>query len=302
MCVADFDNLLLLTDSYKVSHWKQYPPGCERVYSYFESRSGEFPEVVFFGLQYLLKKCLCRRIESWMIDEAEEFVDLHFAGCGGSERLFHRGGWEHIVRDHGGWLPLRIKAVPEGTRVGTRNVLMTVENTCPQCFWLTNYVETLLVQVWYPTTVATLSNHYWRIIHKHLLETGDAAGVDFKLQDFGFRGSPAAWCFTWATTQPCGSWRPSPSICWTACPARSGSTPASTTARCIGSTTFTRGPRRSSKASCRRSWRRCRVQRSGGSESHEDIDCSRRLSEDPAAAAESQDDLHGPARQPGHEV
>ena len=50
----DFDNLLLCTDSYKTSHWKQYPPGTEYVYSYFESRGGKFDEVTFFGLQYII--------------------------------------------------------------------------------------------------------------------------------------------------------------------------------------------------------------------------------------------------------
>ena len=53
----DFDNLLLCTDSYKTSHWKQYPPGTEYVYSYFESRGGKFDEICFFGLQYFIKRC-----------------------------------------------------------------------------------------------------------------------------------------------------------------------------------------------------------------------------------------------------
>ncbi len=51
-------NLLLMTDSYKFTHWRQYPPGTERVYSYIESRGGMFAETVFFGLQYYLKRYL----------------------------------------------------------------------------------------------------------------------------------------------------------------------------------------------------------------------------------------------------
>jgi hypothetical protein len=57
----DFDNLLLCTDSYKTSHWKQYPPGTEYVYSYFESRGGKFDEICFFGLQYFIKRCAAAR-------------------------------------------------------------------------------------------------------------------------------------------------------------------------------------------------------------------------------------------------
>ncbi len=52
-------NLVLQTDSYKFTHWKQYPPGTQYVYSYLESRGGMFPQTVFFGLQYYLLKYLC---------------------------------------------------------------------------------------------------------------------------------------------------------------------------------------------------------------------------------------------------
>ena len=184
-----FDNIILLTDSYKVSHSRQYPPGTTQVVSYFESRGGEAPETVFFGLQYMLKRFLMTPVTMASINEAEEFFNAHFGACGGAKRLFNRAGWEYIVRQHGGRLPLRIRAVPEGTRVPVHNVLMTIENTDPACYWLTNYVETLLVQTWYPTTIATLSNRYYQLIYRYLVETGDPAGVDFKLHDFGFRGS-----------------------------------------------------------------------------------------------------------------
>src|SRR5206468_1878483 len=102
--------------------------------------------------------------------------------------LFNFDGWLHIVKDHGGKLPIRICAVPEGVPIKTLTPLITVENTCPKCFWLTNYLETLLVQVWYPTTVATLSREAKRTILEFLKLTGDPKLVDFKLHDFGFRG------------------------------------------------------------------------------------------------------------------
>lgn len=178
------DNLALLTDSYKASHYKQYPPGTTNVYSYFESRGGFAPEIVFFGLQYIIKQYLAsKRVTEEDVEEADKFYTAHL-GPG----VFNKEGWMYIAKDLHGMLPVRIKAVPEGTVVPTHNVLMTVENTDPKCYWLTNYLETLLVQAWYPTTVATLSREMKKLILKYLKLTGDPSLIPFKLHDFGFRG------------------------------------------------------------------------------------------------------------------
>ncbi len=178
------ENLLILTDSYKITHYKQYPPGTERVYSYFESRGGDFDEIVFFGLQYYLKRYLVGQVVTEeKIEYADEFLAQHFGA-----RFFNREGWEYILREHDGRLPVEIKAVPEGTVVPPHNVLMTIENTDPKAYWLTNYLETLLVQVWYGSTVATQSRFMKKTLLKYLEETGDPSLVDFKLHDFGFRG------------------------------------------------------------------------------------------------------------------
>lgn len=181
------DNLLLRTDSYKVTHWRQYPPGTQFVYSYFESRGGKFPDVVFFGLQYYLKRYLAGQVVTREhLEEADAFFRSHFGDREG--RLFNRAGWEYILREHGGRLPVTIRAVPEGTVVPCHNVLMTIENTDPRCHWLSNYLETLLVQVWYGSSVATQSRAMKSLLLKYLHETGDPALIDFKLHDFGFRG------------------------------------------------------------------------------------------------------------------
>lgn len=178
-------NIILRTDSYKFTHWKQYPPGTECVYSYFESRGGRWQDVVFFGLQYYLKRYLEGQVvDRRAIDEAEEMVERHF----GDRSLFNRRGWEHILDAHQGRLPVLIRAVPEGTPVPCHNVLMTIENTDPACYWLPNYLETLLVQVWYGCTVATQSREMKNLILKYLHRTGDPGLIDFKLHDFGFRG------------------------------------------------------------------------------------------------------------------
>ncbi len=179
------NNICWLTDSYKVSHFKQYPPGTRRVYSYFESRSGStYPEVCFFGLRYFLERYLAGEVvTAEKIDSAESLFRQHFGGD-----VFNRAGWQHILDKHEGRLPIVIKAVPEGTIVSESNVLMTVENTDDGAYWLTNWLETLLVQVWYPSTVATQSRAMKQVLLRFLRETGDPSLIGFKLHDFGFRG------------------------------------------------------------------------------------------------------------------
>lgn len=177
-------NPIYLTDSYKVAHAEQYPPKTTSVYSYFESRGGAFPETVFAGLQGILSSHLVGRVlYRSHIEAADKLLRAHFGRA-----LFNREGWLHILHDHHGRIPLRVRAVREGSVVPTHNVLMTAENTCPQCWWVTNYFESLLVQTWYPTTVATISREAKKIIMQWLDQTGDPSGVDFKLHDFGFRG------------------------------------------------------------------------------------------------------------------
>lgn len=180
------DNLILQTDSYKLGHWRQYPKDTESVYSYFESRNGAtYPYTLFFGLRYILGKMSGPVVTRQKIEEAAVLSEHHF----GNPDLFNRAGWEHILNEHGGYLPLRIKAVAEGTKVPTGNVMMTVENTDPECFWLTNAVESMLTHLWYPSTVATRSSHTLEMIGEFLRETGgDQAGLPFMLHDFGYRG------------------------------------------------------------------------------------------------------------------
>lgn len=178
-------NLLLNTDSYKASHYLQYPPKTEVVFSYIESRGGDYDSTVFFGLQAFLKEYLTKPITQEMIDEAESFWKAH-------GEPFNKEGWQYILKEHNGYLPLRIKAVAEGTVVPTHNALVTIENTDPKCYWLTSYVETSLLRaVWYPTTVATVSHSIKQVIKKFLEETADVEalnGLPFKLHDFGARG------------------------------------------------------------------------------------------------------------------
>ena len=180
-------SVLQLTDSYKVSQWAQLPPRTTNIYSYFESRRGaRYDATVFFGLQIILKEHLCGvTVTREKIDAAERLYAAHF----GRATVFNRPNWEHILRAHGGRLPLRIRAVPEGTVVPIGNVMMTVENTDPECAWLTNYMETLLTQTWYTCTVATQSREMKRELSRHATADMRARGLHGALHDFGFRGT-----------------------------------------------------------------------------------------------------------------
>lgn len=179
------NNIILMGDFYKITHWKQYPKDTEIVYSYLESRGGEFDYTVFFGLQYFIKRYLIGSVVTMdMIDEAEKFCSKGF----GTNTLFNRAGWERIVKIHGGKLPIKIKAVPEGMKIDVKNVLMTMENTDEQLPWLTNFLETLLLQVWYPITVASLSANIKDTIQEFANMSSDVGVSPFHLNDFGARG------------------------------------------------------------------------------------------------------------------
>ena len=180
--MSNRQSILLNTDSYKGSMFKQYPPGTEIVYSYIESRGGVYDQTLFFGLQGVIKDYLMKPITQEQIDFAEKVWAVHGVP-------FNREGWERILNVHGGLLPIRIRAVKEGTVIPNKNVLCTIENTDPELPWTTTWVETLILRaVWYATTVATSSWDIKQVLKEYLEKSGDIAGIGFKLHDFGARG------------------------------------------------------------------------------------------------------------------
>lgn len=184
--LMNLTNLILNTDSYKFSHYLQYPPETQAISSYVEARGhSDHAEVLFFGLQMFLKDYLSKPVMLSDIDEAEAIVTAHGLP-------FNREGWEHIVHKHGGYLPLLIEALPEGTLVRRGVPVAQVVNTDPACFWLTSYIETALLRaIWYPSTVASNSRKVKQIIQPILERTCDdpAAVLPFRLHDFGARGT-----------------------------------------------------------------------------------------------------------------
>lgn len=179
-------NLILNTDSYKFSHYLQYPPETRAISSYVEARGqSEQPEVVFFGLQMFLKEYLSKPVTMGDVEEAEVIVTAHGLP-------FNRAGWTHIVAQHGGFLPLLIEAIPEGTLVRRGVPVAQIVNTDPACYWLTSYIETALLRaIWYPSTVASHSRKVKQIIQPVLEKTCDdpASVLPFRLHDFGARGT-----------------------------------------------------------------------------------------------------------------
>jgi len=180
------ENFILLTDSYKVGHHVMYPDGTENVYSYFESRKGaKYPYTVFFGLQMYLKRYFEGVVVTQSdVEEADKFCQSHFG-----MNIFNRKMWEKIVRVHGGKLPLKIKAAPEGMPITVGNVMVTVEATDPDCAPLTNVIETILTHIWHPSNVTTISRDLKTYLTKAFEKSADTKDLlPFMLHDFGFRG------------------------------------------------------------------------------------------------------------------
>lgn len=177
--------LILNADSYKVSHWMQLPKGTEYGHSYIESRGGFSDNVMFFGLQKVIKDNLTTPITMNDVVKAKAVIDKHLG-----EGIFNEKGWVRLLEKHNGYLPLRIRAIREGSIVPTKTALVTVENTDPEFAWAQSYLETLILRsIWYGTTVATISMDCKNTIKKYLDKySDDPSAIDFMLHDFGYRG------------------------------------------------------------------------------------------------------------------
>jgi nicotinamide phosphoribosyltransferase len=180
---CNFDNIIINTDNYKHCHYSLYPAGTEYVSSYIESRGGTYPVTMFVGLQAFLREFLMRPVTLEDVDEAEYLMreqGMHF----------NRENWMGIINDHDGFLPVEIEAVPEGTVLPSRNVLVQIINTDPKYFWATSFFETALLRaVWYPTTIGTISWLAKQIIRTALERTSDHPELlRYMLHDYGARG------------------------------------------------------------------------------------------------------------------
>ena len=192
-------NPLTAIDFYKADHRRQYPTGTEYVYSNFTPRSARLApvlegfddRVVFIGLQGYIKRVL---IDSWNKHFFQKNKDEVIAKY--KERMDNSLGVDAVPVDHLaalhdlGYLPLRIKALPEGSRVNIKVPMFTVVNTLPEFYWLTNYIETSIsAEVWKPCTTATIAYEYKRLLTEYAIKTGAPLEfVPLQGHDFSFRG------------------------------------------------------------------------------------------------------------------
>lgn len=191
-------NLILDVDSYASSFYMQFPKGTTGLYSYImarsindsqfntdrvrQLRSDERLQIVVFGLQAILRKYLSMRITVDDVNEARDIMTAH-------GEPFNYEGWMYIAENYG-YIPVKIKALPEGTKCTIGTVMATVEHEDPKVYWVVPWVEDLLLRMWYPTTVATLSHTIKLAIKQYMVDTcDDLSGLEFKLHDFGARGA-----------------------------------------------------------------------------------------------------------------
>lgn len=210
------NNLILNTDGYKPSHFLQLPPGTTKVFSYIESRGFgaqyEIPatktllsitnqmhdsifmrnshgflepkSIITFGTQASLRDIFSRPITKEDIDEAEFIIKNVM------KVPFNREGWEYILNEHDGNIPVEIHALPEGTRVPLSQAILNIVNTDEKLPWISSYLETAILRdSWYMTTVATYSFHCKQIIAAYMRATcNNLESLEWKLHDFGARG------------------------------------------------------------------------------------------------------------------
>jgi nicotinamide phosphoribosyltransferase len=187
-------NPLLLTDGYKVDHRRQYPEGTTLVYSNWTPRKSRIEgvnEVVFFGLQYFIKKYIIEDFEQHFFSQPKDKMLKEYARRINNYLGPNEVGIEHIAALHDlGYIPMIFKALPEGVVVPMRVPMFTMYNTKPEFFWLTNYFETLLsAVVWMPCTSATIARQYRKILDKYAAETSSTPDfVNWQAHDFSMRG------------------------------------------------------------------------------------------------------------------
>lgn len=187
-------NTLQLSDGYKVDHRNQYPQGTEMVYSNWTPRKSRIEgvdKVAFFGLQYFIKKYLQEDFDKNFFNQPKAQVVEDYKRRIGAYLGPDAISYDHVEKLHDlGYLPVEIKALPEGSRVPMRTAMFTIKNTLPEFFWVTNFLETILsCVIWMPCTSATISLEYRKILNRYALETGgDMDTIQFQAHDFSFRG------------------------------------------------------------------------------------------------------------------
>lgn len=178
-------NVLMDSDSYKYSHFPQYPKNVGNMYEYAEARNiDNYEKTLFVGLYGIVKEYLTNPITIKDVEEAEMYAKFHGIP-------FNKKGFMKIVEKYDGYFPVTIKSVPEGLVVPNKNVLFTVELTemDEDLFWLPSWMETFLMRTWYSCIVATRCYHVKEMLLEMAKKTTENPNVDFQFHNFGSRGS-----------------------------------------------------------------------------------------------------------------
>lgn len=185
---------LLMCDFYKISHRVQYPENTEVVYSTWTPRASRVDgvnKVVAFGFQAFIKNFLVDNFNTNFFGRPKEEVVAEYSRVIKNTLGVENPPTTHIEELHDlGYLPLHIKAVSEGTLVPLRVPMLTIHNTDPRFFWLTNYIETLAsTEMWQSSTSATIAYQYRKLLDRFADETAESNDiVPFQGHDFSMRG------------------------------------------------------------------------------------------------------------------
>lgn len=177
-------NLLLMTDVYKLGHLEQYPEGTEKIYSYLCARSNrKYNKTLVYGIQPILN-LLSQPLK---IEDGEELLAIRESILGPDTRGVVSEKIRALCKL--GYIPLEIKAVPEGTYMENKNVILTITNTLPEFYWVVGFFESMILKLWNTCTVATSSKKFKTLVEKYADETcGNRGLVPFQVHDFGYRG------------------------------------------------------------------------------------------------------------------
>lgn len=193
-------NPLFAIDFYKVDHRRQYPEGTTEIYSNFTPRYVKFNhsllpdfdnQVVVFGIQHFIQDYLTVFWKWGFFNQPKRKVIDEYRNLIMAALAVDSFDCNHLEALHDlGYLPIRIKAIPEGHRVPIGVPVLTIVNTHPEFFWLTNYLETILsASLWKPITSATIAFEYKRLLTHYARKTGAPESfIPFQAHDFSFRG------------------------------------------------------------------------------------------------------------------
>lgn len=182
------------SDFYKTDHRRQYPDKTQGVYSNMTARGSRIPEidkVVVFGIQYFVQEYLVNRFQREFFDQPRGAVVAEYKRRLDTSLGPNAVSMEHIDALHQlGYLPVRIKALPEGSQCPMRIPFLTIVNTHPDFFWVTNFLETIMSNVlWHPITSATIAHSYRTLLDDYAKETSDMPEfVQWQGHDFSMRG------------------------------------------------------------------------------------------------------------------